>query len=699
MSQLTDELKQCIQQAYSSWLEARGFRARRGQREMIAAIARVCTGPAPRLAAIEAGTGTGKTAAYCLAAIPIAQALEKTLIIASATVALQEQILQRDLPDLMERAGLEFDLALAKGRRRYVCLKRLEDQLRDPSRQDQALFEEADPAHGSLWAQMQEAFAAGRWNGELDSWPEGIDEAAWRPLTTDHHGCINNRCPFFHQCPFFKARRQLESAQAIVANQDLVLADLGLGGGVILPEPEESIFIIDEAHHLPDKTQQHFAARASVGGTLAWADRVNSLAASLTQRFGRPAELTELATKLADEGEALKVRMQDLGKALADLSFRPRGEGLEVHRFGFGRVDAGIAAAAEAAAMPLSRMGQDLQRLLELLRRAADGETSWAGSAEAEDWLPALGQMESRAAAAGALLDDYAGAAEEEATIRCARWVIRAERDSELISAPLEPGALLSEQLWARCFAAVATSATLTAQGRFDRFFERAGLDGIEGQRIPSPFDFPRIAVLSVPNMRSDPRDFDAHSAEVAELLPALLAKEPSALVLFTAWRQLERVRQALPKRLEDALQVQGEAAKQLLLERHRRRVDAGEPSYLLGVASFAEGLDLPGSYCRHVLIIKLPFAVPEDPLDEAMGEWAEARGRNAFFEISVPDAALKLVQACGRLIRHEDDRGRITVLDKRLHTRSYGRILLETLPPYRLDLPGGAAKRVAASP
>ena len=382
MSQLTDELKQCIQRAYSSWLEARGFRARRGQREMIAVIARVCTGPAPRLAAIEAGTGTGKTAAYCLAAIPIAQALEKTLIVASATVALQEQILQRDLPDLMQRAGLQFDFALAKGRRRYVCLKRLEEQLRDPNRQDRALFEEADPAHGTLWAQMQEAFAAGRWNGELDSWPQGIDEAAWRPLTTDHHGCINNRCAFFRQCPFFKARNQLESAQAIVANQDLVLADLGLGGGVILPAPEESIFIIDEAHHLPDKTQQHFAARTSVGGTVAWGDRVNSLAASLTQRFGRPAELAELAKRLADEGEALKVRMQDLGKALADLNFRPRGEGLAVHRFGFGRVDAGIAAAAEAAAMPLARMGQDLQRLLELLRRAADGETSWAGSAE-----------------------------------------------------------------------------------------------------------------------------------------------------------------------------------------------------------------------------------------------------------------------------------------------------------------------------
>ena len=689
MSQLTQDLKQAIQRAYSSWLAARGFRARRGQREMIAAIARVCTGPAPRLAAIEAGTGTGKTAAYFLAAIPIAQALEKTLIVASATVALQEQIVERDLPDLAERAGLDFDFALAKGRRRYLCLKRLDDRLRDPNRQDRALFEELKPAQGAVLAQMLEVFAAGRWNGELDAWPGVIDEQAWLSVTTDHHGCTNNRCAFFRQCPFFKARNRLESAQAIVANQDLVLADLGLGGGVILPDPEESIFIIDEAHHLPDKTQQHFAARSSLGGTIAWADRVNSLAATLTQRFGRPAELTELATRLADQGETLKTCLQDLGKALANLNFRPRGEGMAICRFAFGQVDADIAVAAEAAAAPLAGMGQDLQRMLELLRRAADGETSWSDAAPAQDWLPAMGQLETRAIAAGALLDDYAGAAAQEETPRFARWVMRGERDSELVSAPIEPGELLSERLWSRCFAAVATSATLTAQGRFDRFFERTGLRSVAGLRIPSPFDFPRIAVLGVPNMRTDPRDFEAHSAEVAELLPALLAQEPSALVLFTARRQLERVRQALPENLDGALQVQGEAAKQTLLERHRQRVDAGEPSYLVGLASFAEGVDLPGDYCRHVVLVKLPFAVPEDPLDEAMAEWVEAQGRNAFYEISVPDAALKLVQACGRLIRHEHDRGRISVLDKRLCTRSYGRILLETLPPYRLELPG----------
>ena len=689
MTLLTDTLKRGIQDAYSAWLAARGFRPRRGQREMIAAIARTCAGAPPRLAVIEAGTGTGKTAAYCLAAIPMARALEKTVVVASATVALQEQIVLRDLPDLAGHAGLDFDFALAKGRGRYVCPKRLDERLHRPGDFPGLDGEQGDDTdHAAVHRKMLDAFLDERWDGELDSWPEGADETAWRQVTTDHRGCTNNRCKFFLTCPFFKARGQLDGVRVIVANQDLLLADLGLGGGVILPEPEECIVIVDEAHHLPAKTQQHFAARAWIKGAMNWSDQVNTVVASLTQRFGRPPELQTLATRIAAEGEALKTAIQALGEALGELHFTERRDGLSTCRFRLGQVDDAIADAAAAAVGPQTLMGECAQQAQELLRRAADGELPWTKAYEAEDWLPVVGQLEARGAATGSLLDDYAGAGSGgEGPVRYARWVNRTGQDTELVSAPIEPGQLLDECLWSRCFAAVLTSATLTAAGRFDRFFERAGLGDIEGVRIPSPFDFPNIAVLQVPQMRTDPRDRDAHTAEIAELLPTLLAAETSALVLFTSWRQLNGVTAALPESLGDALQVQGERSKQRLLERHRKRIDAGRPSYLLGLASFAEGVDLPDDYCRHVVLTKLPFAVPDDPIDEAITEWAEAQGRNAFYEISVPEAALRLVQACGRLIRHEGDHGRITILDKRLVTRGYGRALLDSLPPYRREL------------
>ena len=689
MSALTPELKSAIQAAYSAWLKARGFKARRGQREMIARIAQICAADQPpRTLAIEAGTGTGKTAAYCLAAIPIAKELDKTLVIASATVALQEQIVLRDLPDLKRSAGLDFSFALAKGRGRYLCPKRLDQALKPEAQEDLTLFGAAAD-QSAVHRRMQEMFAQGAWNGERDSWSEELEPALWSGVTTDHRGCANKKCSFYAGCPFFKARAKVREADVIVTNQDLLLVDYALGGGAVLPPPEESILIIDEAHHLPDKTQDHFAARVRLRGALTWADQVNAGLGTMTQKLGRPKALERLAKGLAAECEAFKVGMEGLHGTLAALPFRDKDPGTEVCRFSFGRIEAPTARAAAAAAVPLAKIGAALSAAQEFLRNALDENLSLEGALAAEDWLPAVGQLEARAQAAEALLEDYAKAADEaEAGAHRARWVQRTEQDTEAVSAPIEPGPLLHEWLWSRCYAGIATSATLAALGRFDRFFERSGLQEAEGVRISSPFDYPNIAVLSVPNMISSPKDFPAHTAEVAELLPALLAKEQSALVLCTSWRQLRGLVDGLADaETAAALQVQGQSSKRAMLKAHHERVDAGQPSYLLGLASFAEGVDLPGAYCRHVIVVKLPFSVPDDPVDAAIAELAEAEGRNPFMEISVPDAAMKLVQACGRLIRNENDRGRITLLDKRVLTHRYGRALLDSLPPFRREL------------
>ena len=692
MSDLTVELKARIQEAYSAWLQSRGFRARRGQREMIAHIARSCAGEPPRLVAIEAGTGTGKTVAYCLAAIPIAQALDKTLVIASATVALQEQIVERDLPDLADGSGLDFSFVLAKGRGRYLCVKRLDQILNGGQQQELGLSDASVVDHSLVWRQMMRDFGEGRWNGELDTWEAGVEDAAWRSLTTDHRGCANRKCVFYAECPFFKARHALSDADVIVANHDLLLADYAFGGGVVLPAPESSILVIDEAHHLPDKTQRHFALSARLGATAVWADQVNALAGTLAQRMGRPAALERIAKGLVEECQSLKQALEALGVVAGQLPFAERFKGAdsvtEVCRFTHGQIDPVLSEAAALAATPLARIHSALIDLQDLLRKALDDGSDWPNPMEAEDWLAPVGQAEARAAAVHALLEDYAQASDGVAAPgRMARWASRSEQDLELLSTPIEPGQLLGEHLWSRCHAAVATSATLTALGRFDRFFERSGLSEAQGVSISSPFDYPSIAVLSVPQMDADPKDVAAHTAEVAGLLPELLAMEPSALVLFTSWRQMNEVRDALAGRtLMEAAQFQGERSKQAMLRRHRQRVDAGEPSYLMGLASFAEGMDLPGDYCLHVIVVKLPFAVPDDPVDQAIAELAESQGRNAFMEITVPDAALKLVQACGRLIRDDNDRGRITLLDKRVLTKRYGQALLDALPPFRRE-------------
>jgi len=684
-SALSTELKHEIQEGYSAWLEARQFRARRGQREMIAHIARTLTGDARRIIAIEAGTGTGKTAAYCLATVPIARALGKTVVISSATVALQEQVVLRDLPDLKEHAGLQFDFALAKGRGRYLCLKRLDDRLKYSGQQEIGLFDTLSEDNSALYHSMLVAFGEGSWDGEFDSWPHDLDQDDWRAVTTDHRGCTNNKCGFFKQCPFFKARNRLEGVDVIVANHDLVLADLSLGGGAVLPAPEDCIYVLDEAHHLPDKTQQHFSVAARLHATASWVDTVASVFGSLTQRFSRPAELLDVSTQVADHGPMFAAALSDLADGLAELEYQPRDETLDTHRFPHGKIPEEVAKLAANAAKVLVEIEGVIEHAHELLQKAVAGELDWERAFEAEDWLPAVGQLQNRALATLALLDDFADS--DANKTRHARWANRYESDVELVSTPIEPGQLLEENLWSRCFAAICTSATLTALGRFERFFERVGLPDCVGVRIPSPFDFQRIASLTVPKMSSDPRDFAAHSEEVAMLLPKLLADDVSGLVLFTSWRQMNEVCSQLPRDFCTSLKIQGKGSKQTLLAAHRACIEAGEKSYLVGLASFAEGVDLPDDLCRHVIIVKLPFSVPDDPIDQAMAEWAEAQGKNAFYEISVPDAALKLEQACGRLIRHEGDYGRITLLDRRIVTQRYGRALLDSLPPYRLEL------------
>jgi ATP-dependent DNA helicase DinG len=657
---------------------------------MIAAIARTLTGDAPRLAVIEAGTGTGKTAAYCIAAIPIARALGKSVVISSATVALQEQVVLRDLPDLRSSTGLDFTFALAKGRGRYLCLKRLDDRLKYTNPAETPLFADLiEPGDNAVhdYQELLNAFAEQRWDGELDSWPVTIDADAWRNVTTDHRGCTNNKCSYFKQCPFFRARNKLEGADVIVANHDLVLADLALGGGVVLPEPEECVYIIDEAHHLPGKTQQHFSTAARLGSTLTWLENVNNVIGTMTQRFGRPAELIDVATRLANHTAQSAAELSALTHSVQELPFEPRDDQLAICRFPLGEVSAEILEAARLALGPARDVCNDIDSAYDLLQEAFQGEVQWERGFEAEDWLPAVGQLKTRAVAIEALLQDYASG--DDAGTR-ARWACRREEDVELVSAPLLPGSLLEESLWSRAYAAISTSATLTAVGRFDRFIERSGVgDECTTLRIPSPFDFPRIATLAVPEMACDPTDFAGHCAEVAQLLPQLLAEDCSGLVLFTSWRQMFAVLEQLDAGFKECLKIQGEGSKQLLLENHHEDVDAGRRSVLFGLASFAEGVDLPDDYCRHVVIAKLPFSVPDDPLDQAMAEWAEHNGRNPFYDISVPDAALKLVQACGRLIRHENDWGRITLLDRRIVTRRYGQDLLRSLPPYRLELAG----------
>lgn len=712
---LSAELKSQIQGAYSRFLEAKGLKPRYGQRLMIAEVAKVLgdipvddegrrTGE-PAVVAVEAGTGTGKTVAYSLAAIPAAKAAGKRLVIATATVALQEQIVHKDLPDLMRNSGLSFSFSLAKGRGRYLCLSKLDLLLQEGQAQSATaqLFEEegfridVDEASQKLFSEMIEKLAGNRWDGDRDAWPTAIEDADWARLTTDHSQCTNRHCPNFQQCAFYKARDGMTKVDVIVTNHDMVLADLALGGGAVLPDPRDTLYVFDEGHHLPDKAIGHFAHFTRLRSTADWLGQIDKNLTRLLAQNPLPGELGRLIEQIPELARELRTQQQFMSAACEQLAdFRP-GEDMEGrerprHRFVGGIVPAHLREQGTELKKGFSRLSDLLTRLTELLKEAMDGEAGvGVASHQAEEWYPLFGSLQARAQGNWELWGAFT-AEDPEDSPPMARWLTLVENgalhDIEVNASPILAAETLRRNLWNVAFGALVTSATLTALNSFDRFRMRAGLPkNAVTAVVPSPFAHAEAGLLRVPDLKADPRDAQAHTAAIVRELPRLVEGARGTLVLFSSRRQMQDVFDGLDRDWRKRVLIQGNLSKQETLNKHKARVDDGEPSVLFGLASFAEGVDLPGAYCEHVVIAKIPFAVPDDPVEAALAEWIEARGGNPFMEIAVPDASLRLVQACGRLLRTEQDRGTITLLDRRVVTQRYGKAILNALPPFRREI------------
>ncbi|MGM0638922.1 MAG: helicase C-terminal domain-containing protein, partial [Pseudomonadota bacterium] len=436
--------------------------------------------------------------------------------------------------------------------------------------------------------------------------------------------------------------------------------------------------------------------RFAVGGALGW---LRTLRKSLTELNQALAVQPTLARLLASLPQAIEALEPKLGEAFAlghQLAGRPEGLGdgeeARQHRFEMGRAPEALRELAGALLVIFAELSRTLESMADILRESLDPDKHTGLPREqAEAWLPLLALLHGRALEAHALWQAFAETDPEGEPPR-ARWLVleRFGADPELTfsASPVSAAHTLAKSLWGATFGAVITSATLTALGRFERLQERAGLaNRYRYQRLPSPFDYSR-AVLSVPREAVDPADREGHERAIVEFVQAL-GKQEAVLMLFSSRAQLRAVEKALPRALGERVLAQDRLPKRELITRHRARVDAGEGSIIFGLASFAEGIDLPGDYLTHVVITRLPFAVPDDPVGATLAEWIESRGGNPFMRISVPDASIKLVQACGRLIRKESDSGRITLLDRRVLTRRYGRALLDSLPPFVREIDG----------
>lgn len=704
---LNKKIKATIQKAYSEFLSAKSLKPRYGQKLMIAEIARTVgnielddedvRSSDSHICVIEAGTGTGKTVAYLLATLPIAKALNKRVVLATATIALQEQVVLKDIPDVLRHSGLNFDFCLAKGRGRYLCLSKLDrilctDDGSDliPVYEDESsIVNEGDV---SLYKNMMDKLSTSKWDGDRDNWDEEISPSSWQRVTTDYRQCTGRKCSHIRNCSFFKARDALNDADLIVANHDLVLADLALGGGAILPAPEETLYIFDEGHHLPDKALNHFANNIRYKSVIRWLGQSEGQWPALLGPVEEATLFAELAKPLEAKFKAVRSIHEEHLHVLQDLvSHVDRSSQSPRLRF-----EKGVAPKAlESLALRLRDAFADLNRILEKLYNELstliDEEYPVVPKVDLENLYPMLGSWLARSEASYALWSNYVDTKMDESW-PFARWITLVEfndlYDFEVVASPILASKALAKDLWSRCFGAVVTSATLTALNNFDRFKYRSGtFEDSNYKTVPSPFNFQENGTLSVPKGAVEANNAQLHTESIVSLLPELVQNEKGSLVLYSSRRQMHDVYDALPRNFKDKILMQGVESKQALVRQHKKHVDDGQKSIIFGLASFAEGVDLPGDYCTHVVIAKIPFSVPDDPLEAALAEWIEARGGNAFMEISVPDASMRLIQSCGRLLRTESDEGRVSILDKRLISKRYGKALLSALPPFRQEL------------
>lgn len=706
---LTDNEKSLIRESMGALKQSMpGFKSRRAQLEMIGAVATAfgnCYEPEEEIrrgrsiAVIEAGTGVGKTAGYLIPAIVLSKSRGKHLVISSSTVALQQQISQKDAPLLQSLVSVNFTFAVAKGRGRYACSSKLM-ALADEAAQEEIDFtaKEGTPPPKSLDAtrdnplivDMADRLFEGSWNGDRDNLNVPIPDSVWSTVTTDRQGCGGKKCPQFANCPFYVARKEVREADVVIANHDLVLAALGMDAGTVLPDPGDTFYVFDEAHSLPKKVMEHFAGKHSIRGASEWVRDVGEVVRDI---------VLGLSIDVVFQRDAI-YQSQTLNGYLEDLFRAINGtrafEEKRCRRFINGALpEWGITIGAG-----IFSSAKDLQRTLQKLREVML-EKSFGEAHLVQHLLSNLGfylgKLENLVDTWDLLLaDDMANGSPT------ARWIEKYESTSDkndylICASPLSGGDKLRFLLWDRASAVILTSATLTSCGSFHLFMEQTGLSRMPEKtslQVESPFNYAEKAKLVIPSMRTDPKNATAHTKEVIERLPGLITTH-GTLALFASGKQMRDVYAEMPEHLRQNILMQGALPKMELIARHKKAIDKGDRSIIFGLSSFSEGVDLPYDYCTHVIISKLPFTVPDSPLEEARREWIEKQGRSAFMEISVPEAGIRLSQSVGRLLRTDDDFGTVTVLDKRLITKRWGALLLKGLPPFALVIGSKQIARV----
>ncbi|NNF59852.1 MAG: ATP-dependent DNA helicase [Gammaproteobacteria bacterium] len=573
---------------------------------------------------VEAGTGIGKTFAYLVPALLSG----KRVIISTGTRNLQDQLYQRDLPTITRAIGRPVRVALLKGRANYLCRHRL-----DLAREE---------GGGSSWLRAVSEWAAYTTAGdraELREIPE--DAAVWAQVTSTADNCLGSECPAYDECHVVKARRTAQDAHIVIVNHHLLLADFALkeeGFGELLPGADACI--IDEAHQVPEVAANFF------GVTVSGRQISNLVKDSIAELINAG----QVEPEWRKPGDQLDQSMRELAASFARLSGRQNW----------------------------TETGPGTQSALTTLRKSLDNFDDTL--APLADTSAGLENCRERARDLKERLAQFCDDSEESPD--GLRWLDVHRRGFSLHLTPFDVAERLGELVERHARSWVFTSATLAVEDDFGHFLGRIGVSDADVLKLDSPFDYERNTLLFLPNDLPMPND-PGYTEQLCNIAIKLLAAAGGgAFLLFTSYRALNEAAGLLRQAdLPYPLLVQGEAPREALLDQFR---DHGH-AVLLGTSSFWEGVDVRGAALRLVIIDKLPFASPGDPLMQARLEAIRRAGGNPFAEYQLPQAVLSLKQGVGRLVRDHDDYGVAMLCDPRLRTRNYGRVFLRSLPPMPL--------------
>jgi len=574
---------------------------------------------------VESGTGTGKTFAYLVPALLSGL----RVIISSGTRNLQDQLYRRDLPTVRKALVSTAHTALLKGRSNYLCLYRL----------DRTAEEGRFVARGAAGQFRKiQSWARTTKQGDIAEFGDVAEESdLWPRVTSTIDNCLGGECPKYADCFVVRARREAAAAEIVVVNHHLFFADLSVreeGFAQLLPAADAVIF--DEAHQLPDIATNAFSA------TLSSHQLRNLCRDAIAEDVKEKSGLRELRAS----AESTERAMLDARLALG----------------AHGRTPWSDLAARPAVAEAFDTLRSELRGLSEILHAAAGTGAGLANCAR-------------RAADLEQRLVEVAGGDDVDRV----SWVETSERGFTLRLTPLNVAQTFQQRMQSLGTKSwVYTSATLAVGEDFNYFARRLGLEDAQTAQWTSPFDYSQCALLYVPSSLPDPGAPDYTARVIEAALPVLQASRGRAFILFTSHRALRIAAELLKDRLDYPLLVQGSMSRTRLLQQF---VDAGN-AVLLGTGSFWEGVDVRGSALSCVIIDKLPFAAPDEPVLKARAAACAAAGGNPFFEYQLPEAVIALKQGVGRLIRSVDDSGVLMLCDPRLCTRNYGRLFLASLPP-----------------